>query len=90
MQDSRKAYGQNNISSLTLIQEFQLVVVLSEFFSSRSSPEVTKNAVFLSLFGSVTPYVARSRVLIKLISTAISGSIISVYILLHKNENIII
>lgn len=78
-QDSRKQYGggQTNISSLTLIQEFQLVVVLSEFFS-RPGPEVSKNAVFLSLFGSVTPYVARSRVLVKLISTAVSGSIIAV------------
>lgn len=74
-QDIRKPYGNQQPSNgLTLIQEFQLVVVLCEFFS-RSSSDVTKNAIFLSLFGgSAMPY-SRSRVLIKLISTAISGSI---------------
>lgn len=53
---------------------------MSEFFI-RPSPEVTKNAMFLSLFGggsSATPYIARSRVLVRLISTAVSCSISAV------------
>lgn len=78
--DSRKPYnvtGNGAQSTLSLIQEFQLVVVMSEFFV-RPSSEVTKNAMFLSLFGggsSATPYVARPRVLVRLISTAVSCSI---------------
>lgn len=75
LEKKSKSYGNHQShNGLTLIQEFQLVVVLCEFFS-RSASDVTKNAIFLSLFGgSAMPY-SRSRVLIKLISTAISGSI---------------
>lgn len=70
----------NNIY-LTLLQEFQLVVVLGEYFS-RPGPDATRNAVFLSLFGGSAITFSRSRVLVKLISTAVSGSIESVIIIL--------
>lgn len=77
--DSRKNYNNGGVqqSTLTLMQEFQLVVVLSEFFS-RQGPEMSKNAMFLSLFGSSSPaqqFISRSRVLVRLVSTAVSGSI---------------
>lgn len=67
------------VASLSLVQEFQLVVVLCEFFQRPGGTEVTKNAMFLSLFGSsLGPFVSRSKVLAKLISTAVSGSMLSV------------
>ncbi|XP_053659027.1 integrator complex subunit 15 [Anopheles marshallii] len=56
---------------LSSIEEFQLVLVLCEFFS-RPGPDATRNAVFLSLFGGSN---VRTSVLNKLISTAVSGSI---------------
>ena len=61
---------------LSIIQEFQLVVVLVDYFTkleSKTNIEATKNAVFLSLFGSITQ--TRMSVLLKLMSTAISASI---------------
>lgn len=82
--DSRKNYNSTTTppatgqqSTLSLMQEFQLVVVLSEFFS-RQGPEMSKNAMFLSLFGgssSAQPFVSRSRVLVRLVSTSVSGSV---------------
>lgn len=67
------------VASLSLVQEFQLVVLLCEFFQRPGGSEVTKNAMFLSLFGcSPGPFVSRSKVLAKLISTAVSGSMLSV------------
>lgn len=59
---------------LNVFQEFQLVLALAEFFS-RPGPDVTRNAVFLSLFGVSTLTPGRSRVLSKFVSTAISDSI---------------
>lgn len=60
-------------SQLNLIQEFQLVLALIEYFS-RPGSDATRNAVFLSLFGSnLNP--GRSSILSKLISTSISGSV---------------
>uniref|UniRef100_A0A182UMY7 Uncharacterized protein n=2 Tax=Anopheles merus TaxID=30066 RepID=A0A182UMY7_ANOME len=56
---------------LSPIEEFQLVLVLCDFFS-RPGPDATRNAVFLSLFGGSN---TRTSVLNKLISTAVSGSI---------------
>lgn len=56
---------------LSSIDEFQLVLVLCDFFS-RPGPDATRNAVFFSLFGGS---IGRSSVLNKLISTAVSGSI---------------
>lgn len=58
-------------SRLSSIEEFQLVLVLCNFFS-RPGPDATRNAVFFSLFGGS---VGRTSVLNKLISTAVSGSI---------------
>lgn len=61
------------VSQLNLIQEFQLVLTLVEFFS-RPGADATRNAVFLSLFGSnLNP--GRSSILSKLVSTSISGSV---------------
>lgn len=69
--DSRKPYTVT--SSLNVIQEFQLVFVLCEFFA-RPGQDATRNAVFLSLFGgSITQ--PRTSVLVKLISTSVSASI---------------
>lgn len=59
---------------LTVFQEFQLVLVLAQYFS-RPGPDVTRNAVFLCLFGNTSLPPARTRVLSKFISTAISDSI---------------
>ncbi|XP_029707687.1 integrator complex subunit 15 [Aedes albopictus] len=56
---------------LSSIDEFQLVLVLCDFFS-RPGPDATRNAVFFSLFGGS---IGRTSVLNKLISTAVSGSI---------------
>lgn len=66
---------------LNVFQEFQLVIAFAEFFS-RPGPDVTRNAVFLSLFGNTVLPAGRSRVLSKFISTAISDSIapVSFYI----------
>lgn len=64
---------------LTVFQEFQLVLVFAQYFS-RPGPDVTRNAVFLCLFGNTTLSPARSRVLSKFISTAISDSIAPVSI----------
>lgn len=60
--------------TLTVFQEFQLVLVFAQYFS-RPGPDVTRNAVFLCLFGHSTLTPVRSRVLSKFISTAISDSI---------------
>lgn len=68
--DSKKS----NQGGLTVFQEFQLVLVLAQYFS-RPGPDVTRNAVFLCLFGHTTLTPVRSRVLSKFISTAISDSI---------------
>ena len=60
-------------SKLSLIQEFQLTVVLGDFFS-KPGPDATRNAIFLSLFGgSLTG--SRQNVLIKLLSAAVSASL---------------
>lgn len=68
---------------LNVFQEFQLVLAFAEFFS-RPGPDVTRNAVFLSLFGVTTLSPGRSRILSKFVSTAISDSIAPVsFILLH-------
>ncbi|XP_058130257.1 integrator complex subunit 15 [Anopheles ziemanni] len=74
--DEQRGSGQfgkvnTNLPRLSSIEEFQLVLVLCEFFS-RPGPDATRNAVFLSLFGGS---VIRTSVLNKLISTAVSGSI---------------
>lgn len=61
-------------ATLTVFQEFQLVLVFAQYFS-RPGPDVTRNAVFLCLFGNTSQSPARSRVLSKFISTAISDSI---------------
>lgn len=81
--DRHSHYDKNISGSLTLIQEFQLVVVLAEFFSI-PGPDAARNTIFLSLFGgSITP--SRISVLIKLISTSISCSIAPVSIeQIHK------
>lgn len=64
------AYGNMQLNK---IQEFQLILVLIEFFS-QPGPDSTRNAVFLSLFGTnLTPQ--RSKILCKLISTSVSGSV---------------
>lgn len=68
--DSKKG----NQVCLTVFQEFQLVLVLAQYFS-RPGPDATRNAVFLCLFGHMTLTPVRSRVLSKFISTAISDSI---------------
>ncbi|KAH8255947.1 hypothetical protein KR026_002998 [Drosophila bipectinata] len=61
------------ISQLNLFQEFQLIITLIEYFS-RPGRDATRNAIFLSLFGShLTPQ--RSKLLSRLISTAVSGSV---------------
>ncbi|XP_002028326.2 uncharacterized protein C7orf26 homolog [Drosophila persimilis] len=60
-------------SQMTLFQEFQLIITLVEYFS-RPGRDATRNAIFLSLFGShLTPQ--RSKLLSRLISTAVSGSV---------------
>lgn len=69
--DSRKS---NAGIGLSVFQEFHLVLVFAEFFS-RPGPDVTRNAVFLSLFGSSSLASTRARVLSKFVSTAISDSI---------------
>uniref|UniRef100_U5ERW7 Uncharacterized protein n=1 Tax=Corethrella appendiculata TaxID=1370023 RepID=U5ERW7_9DIPT len=68
--DSRGMYGKNP-PKLSSIEEFQLVLVLCDFFS-KPGPDATRNAVFFSLFGGS---ISRTSVLNKLISTSISGSI---------------
>lgn len=61
------------ISQMNIYQEFQLILALIEYFS-RPGRDATRNAIFLSLFGShLTPQ--RSRLLCRLISTAVSGSV---------------
>ncbi|EDW69953.1 integrator complex subunit 15 [Drosophila virilis] len=61
------------ISQMNIYQEFQLILALIEYFS-RPGRDATRNAIFLSLFGShLTPQ--RSRLLSRLISTAVSGSV---------------
>ncbi|XP_037043002.1 uncharacterized protein C7orf26 homolog [Bradysia coprophila] len=73
--DSRK-YGNTHKNQqtcgLSLIQEFQLVVVLCEFYE-RPGQEMIRNAVFLSLFERSNAY--RLKVLSKLIGTAIASSV---------------
>lgn len=59
---------------LTVFQEFQLVLVFAQYFS-RPGPDVTRNAMFLCLFGHSSLSPSRSRVLSKFISTAVSDSI---------------
>ncbi|KAI9581303.1 uncharacterized protein C7orf26 isoform X1 [Glossina fuscipes] len=71
-QSSQSPQQYNNMH-MNKIQEFQLILVLIEFFS-QPGPDATRNAVFLSLFGTnLTPQ--RSKTLSKLISTAVSGSV---------------
>lgn len=73
--DSRKAFNMRvQLCNLSVFQEFQLVLVLAEFFS-RPGPDITRNAVFLLLFSGSTLSQGRTRVLAKFISTAISDSI---------------
>lgn len=67
---SPQSYGNIHLNK---IQEFQLILVFIEFFS-QPGPDSTRNAVFLSLFGTnLTPQ--RTKILCKLISTAVSGSV---------------
>ncbi|KAH8300387.1 hypothetical protein KR018_002384 [Drosophila ironensis] len=61
------------ISQLTLFQEFQLIITLIEYFS-RPGRDATRNAIFLSLFSSHLTQ-QRSKLLSRLISTAVSGSV---------------
>ncbi|CAD6994087.1 uncharacterized protein C7orf26 homolog [Ceratitis capitata] len=69
--DIRK--GPLPVSPLNSFQEFQLILVLIEYFS-QPGPDATRNVVFLSLFGSnLTPQ--RSKILCRLVSTAVSGSV---------------
>lgn len=74
--DSRKSYNSpsKQTANLTVIQEFQLVLVFADFFK-KPGPDVTRNAVFLCLFGSSSLTPDRSRVLSKFISTSISASL---------------
>lgn len=72
--DKRSDLRKTTIIGLNVFQEFQLVLAFAEFFS-RPGPDVTRNAVFLSLFGVTTLTPGRSRVLSKFVSTAISDSI---------------
>lgn len=72
--EKRSDPKKTTIIGLNVFQEFQLVLALAEFFS-RPGPDVTRNAVFLSLFGVTTLSPGRSRVLSKFVSTAISDSI---------------
>ncbi|XP_068142104.1 integrator complex subunit 15 [Drosophila tropicalis] len=70
--DARKSQGLPT-SQMNLFQEFQLIIALIEYFS-RPGRDATRNAIFLSLFGShLTPQ--RSKLLSRLISTAVSGSV---------------
>jgi hypothetical protein len=66
---------QRHAIDISLLEEFELVVILCEFFS-KPGPDSTRNAVFLSLFGSITP--TRISILVKLISTSMSCSVCSV------------
>lgn len=77
--DSRKS---SSIVGLTVFQEFHLVLVFAEFFS-RPGRDVTRNTVFLSLFGSSSLPPTRARVLSKFVSTAITDSIAPVSSLSH-------
>lgn len=72
---------------LTVFQEFQLVLVLAQYFS-RPGPDVTRNAMFLCLFGHTTLTPVRSRVLSKFISTAISDSIAPVWTTIYQKPGI--
>lgn len=63
-----------SIIGLNVFQEFHLVLILIDYFS-RPGPDVTRNTVFLSLFGSSMLSPGRSKVLHKFISTAITDSI---------------
>lgn len=71
--NDKNRHQQQNIP-LSLIKQFQLVVILSEFFSI-PGPDVTRNGVFLLLFGTSVITPSRISVLVKLISTAVSCSI---------------
>lgn len=77
--DSRRN-GPSNLSQygrtstyLNQIEEFQVVLALIEYFS-QPGPESTRNAVFLSLFGSNLNH-QRTRILCKLVSASISGAV---------------
>ncbi|EDW18874.1 uncharacterized protein Dmoj_GI13473 [Drosophila mojavensis] len=71
--DVRKMQTVGGISQMNIYQEFQLILALIDYFS-RPGRDDTRNAIFLSLFGShLTPQ--RSRLLSRLISTAVSGSV---------------
>jgi hypothetical protein len=66
-------YGRPSQNTMSLVQEFQLIIILCNYFS-QSSPETTRNTIFLSLFGgSISP--SRISVLTKLVSTSISALI---------------
>lgn len=73
--DSELRHGQSSVSCVNMnkMEEFQLILILIEFFS-QPGPDSTRNAVFLSLFSAnLTPQ--RTRILCKLISTSVSGSV---------------
>lgn len=82
---SDKGNQKGNQVGLTVFQEFQLVLVLVQYFS-RPGPDVTRNDVFLCLFGHTTLTQIRSRVLSKFISTAISDSIAPVCVCLSSTR----
>lgn len=61
-------------NNATTVQEWQMVLVLSDYLSKSTLPETTRNAVFISLFGgSISP--VRINVLIKLTATAIAAEL---------------
>lgn len=62
---------------LSSIQQFQLAVVLCEFYE-RPGQEMVRNAMFLSLFEGSNA--SRLKFLHKLIATAIAGSIASILV----------
>lgn len=69
---SRNTPKNQQTSGLSLIQEFQLVVVLCEFYE-RPGQEMIRNAMFLSLFDGLKA--SRLNVLTKLVGTALATSV---------------
>jgi Domain of unknown function (DUF4507) len=62
---------------LSLIEEFQIVVALCDFFAKPTPAADSRNMIiFMALFGTITP--TRISILAKLISTAISCSLCSI------------
>lgn len=67
-------FNEHTQHPMSSLQEFHLVLALSEYFSKSSLPEQTGNAVFILLFGgTISP--SRINVLTKLTSTAISAQL---------------